>query len=78
MNINDFVFIKDNALSDKLCDNLVKDFESYNQNNLTIEGHTGKGIDYNTKRSKDLNLFSYPELHNKYTVEIVKAFNKCL
>ena len=78
MNINDFVFVKDNTFSDELCDNLIKDFESYDQNNLTVEGRSGKGVDYNTKRSKDLNLFSYPELHDKYTVQIAETFNKCL
>ena len=78
MNINDFVFIKDNAFSDEFCDNLVKDFESYDKNNQTIEGQSDRGIDYNTKKSKDLNIFGHSELHNKYTVQVAETFNKYL
>ena len=78
MNINDFVFIKDNAFSDEFCDNLVKDFESYDKNNQTIEGQSDRGIDYNTKKSKDLNIFGHSELHSKYTVQVAETFNKYL
>jgi hypothetical protein len=78
MNINDFVFIKDNALSEELCDSLVKDFTICEQNKLTTEGLSRHGIDYNIKRSTDLNLFQHSDIHKKYTSKIAEIFNKIL
>ena len=75
MNINDFVFIKDNAFSDEVCDQIVDDFNLSDGNNLTIEGHSGRGLDYNTKHTKDLNLLQVPDLNEKYTNLITNKFN---
>ena len=35
MGINDFVFVKDNAFSDKFCDEIVDVFEHYDLQNIT-------------------------------------------
>lgn len=78
MNINDFVFVKDNAFSDEFCDGLIQDFEKYNSQNLTSEGRSGLGVDYNVKRSMDINLFSYNELNEKYSAQIGEKFNHYL
>ena len=78
MNINDFVFIKDNALSNELCDSLIQDFTLCDTNNLTTEGLSGRGVDHSTKRSTDLNLFQYSDLNEKYTSKIAEIFNKVL
>lgn len=78
MNFSDLVFIQEGALSAELCDSIVKDFESYNEKDLTAEGRSGRGVDHGTKRSKDIDLIATPELHSKYTDEIVKIFDKSL
>jgi|TARA_R110000744_G_scaffold253024_1_gene368690 hypothetical protein len=78
MDINDFVFEKENAFTNSFCDSIVEDFELCDAQNLTLEGYSGKGIDYNTKRTRDLNFLTIPELKKKYSNIICSKFNKYL
>ena len=78
MNINDFAFIKNNAFSAEFCNSIIQDFELYDKQSKTSEGISGRGIDHETKRTKDLNIISDPYLDIKYTNEIVTKFNNYL
>lgn len=78
MNINDFVFVKDNAFTDKFCDEVVDVFEHYDSQNATYEGQSGRGIDHTTKRTKDLDFLRIPELADRFSTEITNKFNHYL
>ena len=78
MNINDFAFTKNNSFSAEFCNSIIQDFELYDKQSKTFEGMSGRGIDYETKRTKDLNIISDPYLDTKYTNEIVTKFNNYL
>ena len=78
MNINDFVFIKDNAFTDKFCDEVVDVFKHYDSQNATYEGQSGRGIDHTTKRTKDLDFLRIPELADRFSTEIANKFNHYL
>ena len=56
MNINDFVFVKDNAFTDKFCDSLIFDFERYKQLGQGGIGESGAGINYDIKNTYDINI----------------------
>jgi hypothetical protein len=76
--MNDFVFVKDNAFSDEFCDSLKNEFDSFDAQGITYEGRSGRGLDYKTKRTKDLNFLDIPELKDKYSDFITKEFNRYL
>lgn len=75
MNIDNFVFEKENAFSKEFCDEIVKDFELCDSNFLTQEGESGRGIDYTTKKTQDLDFFRVPQLNSKYSNKICTTFN---
>lgn len=75
MNINDFVFVKDNAFTDKFCDSLIFDFEKYKQLGQGGIGESGAGINYDIKNTYDINIYNIPELDQKYTQFIIDKFN---
>lgn len=78
MDINNFVFVKDNAFSDEFCDEVVETFERYDAQNVTYEGQSGRGIDHTTKRTKDLDFLLIPELEKRFSKEITSKFNHYL
>ena len=78
MSIDNFVFVKDRAFTDEFCDQLVDHFNLFDEHELTVEGHSGRGLDYETKRTKDLNMLQIPDLDSKYTNIITKKFNDIL
>lgn len=55
----DFIEVYPNAMSDDLCDRLIKAFE---QHPSVAPGRTGNGVDLEKKISQDLMLDSHPEL----------------
>jgi hypothetical protein len=55
----DFIEVYPNAMSDELCDRLIKAFE---QHPSVAPGHTGNGVDLEKKISQDLMLDAHPEL----------------
>lgn len=78
MSIDNFVFVKDNAFTSDFCDILVKEFDNLDLQDKTIEGYSGRGLDYNTKRTKDLDILKIPHLDTKYTNVITSKFNDIL
>jgi hypothetical protein len=55
----DFIEVYPNAMSDELCDRLIKAFE---QHPSVAPGQTGNGVDLEKKISQDLMLDAHPEL----------------
>jgi hypothetical protein len=78
MNINDFVFIKDNAFSDELCDSIIEHFNLFDEHSLTVEGQSGAGLNYDIKKSKDLDILQVEDLNWRYTDQIISKFNHYL
>jgi hypothetical protein len=75
MNIDSFVFVKDKAFTAEYCDQLVNQFDLFDQHNLTVEGHSGKGLDYSIKKTKDLDLLQIPDLKSKHSSFLSEKFN---
>ena len=78
MNINNFVFVKENAFTSNFCDSIINDFESYKSQGLVRKGQSGIGVNNEVKNTTDLNILDYPELSSKYNVEINNNFNYLL
>ena len=78
MSINDFVFVKDKAFTDEFCDQIVDHFNLFEEHGLTVEGHSGKGLDYDTKRTTDLDILQIPDLEKRYSNVITSKFNDYL
>jgi hypothetical protein len=55
----DFIEVYPNAMSDSLCERLIK---AFNQHPSVAPGQTGRGVDTEKKRSRDLMLDAHPEL----------------
>jgi hypothetical protein len=78
MNLNNFVFVKENAFSAEFCDNLIQDFELYKSTGRTRAGQSGLGIDDTVKNTTDLNILDFPELTLKYNDTLNNTFNYLL
>jgi hypothetical protein len=55
----DFIEVYPNAMSDNLCERLI---QAFNQHPSVAPGQTGRGVDTEKKRSRDLMLDAHPEL----------------
>jgi hypothetical protein len=55
----DFIEVYPNAMSDSLCERLI---QAFNQHPSVAPGQTGRGVDTEKKRSRDLMLDAHPEL----------------
>lgn len=55
----DFIEVYPNAMSDSLCDRLI---HTFNRHPSVAPGQTGRGVDVEKKRSRDLMLDAHPEL----------------
>ena len=78
MNLNNFVFVKEDAFSSKFCDEVIQDFELYKNTGRARAGQSGVGIDNTVKNTTDLNILDFPELKAKYNVELNNTFNYLL
>jgi len=78
MNLNDFVFVKEEAFTPEFCDSIINDFELYRSQGLARSGQSGMGVNHEVKNSTDLNLLDYPELADKYSEVINQVFNTTL
>jgi hypothetical protein len=73
MDLKDFVYVRDNVFSKEFCEELIKDFESMPENQS--EGRSGAGINFDIKKTMDMNLMDYPKLREKYVDVIFSGFN---
>ena len=78
MSIDNFVFVKDKAFTNEFCDQLVDHFNLFDEHKLTVEGHSGRGLDYDVKHTRDLDMLQIPDLDTKYTNIITSKFNDIL
>jgi hypothetical protein len=78
MNLNNFVFVKEDAFSSKFCDDIIQDFELYKNTGRARAGQSGVGINNTVKNTTDLNILDFPELKAKYNDELNNTFNYLL
>ena len=78
MNLNDFVFVKENAFTDEFCDLVISDFESLKSQGLARSGQSGIGVDNSVKLTTDLNMYDFPEVMGTYVDTINETFNELL
>lgn len=78
LNLNDFVFVKENAFTEEFCDSVISDFESYKFKGLTRSGQSGIGVDNSIKKTTDLNIYDFSELNEKYSETLTSTFNEVL
>ena len=73
MDLKDFVYVRDNVFSKEFCEELIKDFDSMPQNQSV--GRSGAGVNFNIKKTMDMNLMDHPALKEKYVDVIFSGFN---
>ena len=78
LNLNDFVFVKENAFTDEFCDSLIENFESLKTQGLTRQGQSGIGVNNDVKSTTDLDMFQFPDLMETYIQEASQIFNETL
>ena len=78
MSIDNFVYVKDKAFTDEFCDQIIDHFNLFDEHKLTVEGQSGNGLDYNTKRTTDLDILQVPDLEQRYSKIVTSKFNTLL
>lgn len=71
MNLSRYIYIKKDALPKSLCSNLIEKFE---QDDRKCHGVVGSGINFDMKRSIDLNISAYEDWYS-FDQELYKNLN---
>jgi len=73
MDLKDFVYVRDNVFSKEFCEELIADFEALPDNQFV--GRSGAGVNFNIKKTMDMNLMDHPKMKEKYVDVIFSGFN---